>query len=289
MAVPTVPTVTSILTEAFRRCGVPSPTTAQLTRAEDEWFEEVKQEIGAEKRWHNYEETMVLIPQAYAQVYAIPSPLDRILSMSFFSGTTGTASAGGNTSITLSSAGTDVLGRKIFLTGGTGAGQCNRILSLAGLVATVAATWSTNPDSSTTYMIADNERPVMGPVIGLPRTGLGASQQVTKWEQFEHQVILYPVLDASTYALELRGTVDISLVDRTDARLTRVLRELRPALLAGVMVRIKEDQQDDDLPLYRQRYEQITLKLMKHDSRKHRGLLPTAMQGPGGLPRRRNY
>ena len=52
MAVPTVPTVNSILTEAFRRCGVPSPTVAQLTRAEDEWFEEVKQELQAEKRWH---------------------------------------------------------------------------------------------------------------------------------------------------------------------------------------------------------------------------------------------
>jgi hypothetical protein len=115
---------------------------AQLTRAEDEWFEEVKQELGMEKRWHNYEETRVLIPQAYAQVYAIPSPLDRIFSVSFFSGVTGTATAGGATSITLA-AGGDVLGRKIFLTGGTGAGQCNRILSLGGLVATVAATWAT--------------------------------------------------------------------------------------------------------------------------------------------------
>lgn len=286
MAVPTVPTVNSILTEAYRRCGVPSPTTAQLTRAEDEWLEEVKQEIGAEKRWHNYEETMVLILQAYTQVYNIPSPLDRILSVSFFSGTTGTASAGGSTSITLADGG-DVIGRKIFITGGTGAGQCNRITALAGLVATVAATWSTTPDSSSTYMIANLERPLVGPVVGVPRLGVGASNLVTQWEQFEHQITLFPVPNASTFALELRGTVDISLVDKTDARLTRVLRELRPALLAGLMVRIKEDQQDDDLPLYRQRYEQITLKLMKHDSRKHRGIFPTAMRGPGGLPRRR--
>lgn len=288
MAVPTVPTVTSILTESFRRCGVPSPTTAQLTRAEDEWFEEVKQEIGMEKRWHGYEETMILIPQAYTQVYNIPSPLDRVLSMSFFSGTTGTASAGGNASITLAASG-EVTGRKIFLTGGTGAGQCNRIIELSGLVATVAATWSTNPDSTTTYMIADSERPVTGPVLGLQRTGVSAGNVITMYEQFEHQVILYPVPDASTYALELRGTVDISLVDKTDARLTRLLRELRPVLIAGVMVRIKEDQQDEDLPLYRQRYEQLTLKAMKHDSRKHRPITPVPMRGPGGLPRRRMY
>lgn len=289
MAVPTVPTVSSILTESFRRCGVPSPTTAQLTRAEDEWFEEVKQEVGMEKRWHAYEETMVLIPQAYTQVYNIPTPLDRILSMSFFSGTTGTASAGGNASITLASGGTEVLGRKIFLTGGTGAGQCNRINGLSGLVASVAATWSTNPDGTTDYMIATNEQQMQGPAVGLPRDGGNASNLITHWEQFEHQVTLYPIPDSSTYALEMRGTVDISLVDKDDARLTRLLREMRPVLIAGVMVRIKEDQQDQDVLLYRQRYEQLALKTMKHDSRKHRAVLPMAMRGPGGLPRRRGY
>ncbi len=286
MAAPTVPTVNSILTEAFRRCGVPSPTVAQLTRAEDEWLEEVKQELHLEKRWHNHEETMVLIPQAYTQIYPVPSPLERILAMRFYSGITGTASAGGTATITLA-AGGDILGRKIFLTGGTGVAQSNRIIGLSGLVATVSCDWTTVPDSTTTYMIANFEQVVRGPELGLQRLGIGATNVVTKWEQFENQMVIWPVPNASTYALEIQGTVDISLVDKTDARMTQVLREFRVALIAGLQVKIKEDQQDEDLPLYRQRYEQITLKLMKHDSRKHRGLTPTAMRGPGGLPRRR--
>lgn len=288
MAVPTVPTVNSILTEAFRRCGVPSPTTAQLTRAEDEWLEEVKQEIGMEKRWHSHEETIVLIPQAYTQIYPLPSPLDRVLAMRFYSGTTGTASAGGASTITLAASG-EFLGRKIFLLTGTGAVQSNRITGLAGLVATVACAWSTVPDATTTYMIADTEQSMSGPVLGLPRIGVGATTLIQKWEQYEGQIVLWPVPNASTYAVEIQGTVDISLVDETDARLVRILREMRPALIAGVMVRIKEDQQDDDLPAYRARYQELVLKMMRHDSRKHRALTPTPMRGPGGLPRRRGY
>lgn len=288
MAVPTVPTVTSILTESFRRCGVPSPTTAQLTRAEDEWMEEVKQELQLEKRWHSHEETMVLIPQAYTQIYPLPSPLERVLSMRFYSGITGTASAGGTASITLAASG-DVLGRKIFLLTGTGAVQSNRIIGLSGLIASVSCDWSTVPDSTTTYMIADQEQPMIGPVLGLPRLGVGASNLIQKWEQYESQIVLWPIPNASTYAVEIQGTVDLSLVDETDDRLTRILREMRPALIAGVMVRIKEDQQDDDLPAYRARYQDLVQKMMRHDSRKHRALLPTPMRGPGGLPRRRGY
>ena len=73
MAVPTAPTVTTILTEAFRRCGIPTPTSTQLLRAEDEWLEEVKQELGAEKRWHSFEDTPTATPSvANQQAYTTP-------------------------------------------------------------------------------------------------------------------------------------------------------------------------------------------------------------------------
>ena len=221
MAVPTVPTVNSILTEAFRRCGVPSPTVAQLTRAEDEWFEEVKQELQAEKRWHVLEDTQTITSVVSQQAYALPSPLSRVLRM--------------------------------------------RFIDASGQV-----------------------YPMQGPVLGLQLRATNTSNVSQYWEEFEGTLLVWPIPNASTYTYSVDGIVDISLVDETDARLTRILREMRIALIAGVMVKIKEDQQDDDLPLYRQRYEQITLKLMKQDSRKRRELIPTAMRGPGGLPRR-NY
>lgn len=72
---------------------------------------------------------------------------------------TGTAQAGAASTITLASgaSATDSLynGGKVKLTGGTGAGQVNRIRGYVGStkVATVAKAWLTAPDNTTTYEI----------------------------------------------------------------------------------------------------------------------------------------
>lgn len=71
----------------------------------------------------------------------------------------GTAQAGGSTTITLesgeSSADDFYNGSVILLTGGTGASQYRQITDYNGTtkVATVDSAWGTNPDSSTTYQI----------------------------------------------------------------------------------------------------------------------------------------
>ena len=226
MANPTVPTVSSILTESFRRCGIPSPTSTQLTRAEDEWLEEVKQELMTEKRWHNLEETSTVTSVANQRAYTTPSPLYRILQIRFL-------------------------------------------------------------DAAGDYW------PMDGPYVNIKLLGDGTASRSTKWEEFESSFMVHPIPDASTYTFEIDGIVDISLVDETDARLTRLLREWRPALIYGVMLRIAQDQSDWDLA---DRlgdvdgtglYGMAAKRLMRQDSRKRRPMSGSAMIGPGGMPRRR--
>lgn len=71
--------------------------------------------------------------------------------------TSGTAQAGGATTITLASGASSTndlyIDAVIRITGGTGAGQVNQITDYVGStkVATVARTWATQPDSSSTY------------------------------------------------------------------------------------------------------------------------------------------
>ena len=287
MAVPTVPTVNSLLTEAFRRCGIATPTAAQLLRAEDEWFEEVKRDIGDEKRWHALEETIVMIPQAYIQVYPIPSPLLRVLRVRFYYGdVTGTTSAAGANSITLGSNAGDVVGRKIYITSGTGAAQVNRITAYDATtgIATVACAWTTTPFPST-FMVATLELPVCGPEPSVPMLGIGASQVINHWAEFEAKLYFWPNLSISTCALELDGVVDLSLVDETDARVTRVLREWRTALVLGVMTRIQQEQNDDALNATQVLYDKALLRLKIKDSRQRRGLRTVAMRPGGGMPR----
>ena len=72
---------------------------------------------------------------------------------------TGTAQAGAASTITLAAGDTaatgDYVNSWIVLTGGTGAGQTQRITANDGSskIATVASAWSVNPNSSTTYRI----------------------------------------------------------------------------------------------------------------------------------------
>lgn len=292
MAVPVAPTVLSICTEAFRRCGIASPTTAQLTRAEDEWFEEVKRDLSSRKAWHSIEETLVVIPQPYLQVYAQPTPLIQIHRMRFYRGTTtGTATAGSATTITIA-AGTGNAqhkGRKIFLVSGTGAAQSGRITNVVGDVYTMSCNWETTPIAGTGYMIADTERQVPGPTHDFALDGRSPSTMLLAWDFIEHNLRFWPALDdAGQYALEIDGAVDLSLVDRNDGRLVRVLREWREPLLRGVMVRIKEDQDDPDVDRDERKFEKAAANIMKQDARKRlRGEGPAFRMAGGAVRRRR--
>jgi len=291
MALPVAPNVTTLCTEAFTRCGIASPSTAQLTRAEDEWFEEVKRDLASRKTWHSVEETLVVIPQAYLQVYAMPIPMIRIQRMRFYRGaTTGVATAGGASTITIA-AGTgnsQHRGRKLFLVSGTGAAQAGRITGVSGDVYTISCTWDTQPVAGTGYMIAEVEREIVGPERALSLSGISPGTLLTAWDFIEHNLRFTPALDdAGQYALEIDGAVDLSLVDRTDTRLVRLLREWREPLVRGLMVRIKEDQDDDQVDRDERKYEKAITNTMRQDGRKRlRGEGP-GFRTMGGAVRRR--
>jgi len=291
MAMPTPPTVNSLCREAFRRCGIASPTTAQLTRAEDEWFEDVKREIASRKTWHSIEETIAVIPQAYLQVYALPTTILRIMRMRFYRGaTTGVAQGGGASTITVA-AGTGQAswaGRKIFLTDGVGAAQAGRIVAVNGDVVTISCSWVTQPSAGTSYVIADNETPIDGPTRNLRLDGRSPSSHVLAWDFIEHTFRISPPLDnARQYGIEIDGEIDISLIDKTDPRITHLLREWRSAIVYGVMVKIKEDQDDASVDRDERKFEKALMQAMKQDGRKRLRGEAVAMQSIGGMPRRR--
>ena len=287
MAVPTAPTKTTILTEAYKRCGIPTPTTAQLLRAEDEWLGEVLREIASEKRWHVMEDTQVQITTANQGVYTIPSPLIRVTEIRFYDGgTKGTASAGAASTITVASGtGNDSdLGHKIFLTGGTGSGQASRIVSRSGDVYTVSPSWTTTPGASTTYMIATVELDLTGPETGIPKsTAVGYPKE---WEEFEGEIYVYPVPDLSTYALEIKGQADVELIDESSTRYTTILREWRPAIMQGLRARIMEDLDDSGQVLAEQKFEGQKRRAMRQDSRNRRSIYGGGLKSFGGLPNR---
>ena len=290
MAAPVAPTVPSLCIEAYRRCGVQTPTTDQITRATNEWFEDVKRDIATRKDWHTTDETMVIIPQSSTQVYAMPAPVMRIKRVRFYRGTKkGTAQAGSTSGITIAAGTGDPndKGKKIFITGGTGAAQAGRIVLRSGDVYSISCPWGTQPNSNSTYMIADTEKYIEGPSL-LPMHGISPGTAPTIWNFVEANFQIWPPLDsADEYALEIDGEVDLSLIDTQDARIVRLLREWREPLVRGLMVHIKEDQDDLEVDRDERKFEKSVVNTMKQDVRKRlRGEAP-AFRTVGGTVRRR--
>lgn len=291
MAVLTPPTIDMLITEAFTACGVPSPSTAQIQRARDHWFPEVLMEIQGRKKFHTIEETMVVIPQPYLQVYAMPSPLQQVLRMRFYRGTkAGTATAGSADSITIAT-GTGTAqdrGRKLFTISGTGAAQVGRIVAVTGDVYEMSCDWGTEPTAGTTYMIADTEMEISGPEKITALDGRSVSTLLQSWDFIEHNLRFSPALDdAEQYALEIDGVVDLCLVDADDARVTRLLREWRNPIKQGLMWKIKEDQDDELEQRADQKFKSATKDVMVADARKRQRGEASGFRSYGGLLRKR--
>ena len=290
MALPIAPTIATVLTEAYTRGGIPTPTTAQLTRAEDEWLQEVLQDLSTLKGWNPGEDTQVVLATQFVQSYSIPSPLYRMLEIRWFQpGLTGTASAGAAGTITLATGLNvgDVEGHKIFTTGGTGSGQVRRATDYnSGTgVATITPNWTTTPDGTTTYMVPFAEWELVRQK-GLFRGGTNQATDAKHFEEFEHEFLIDPIPDTTTRVMEVRGFVDLMLVDETDARWTRVLREWREPIIKGLMMRMFEDHDDDNREKYEELLDKAKFNTARRDSRRKAGPLP-GFRSIGGIPRRR--
>lgn len=96
---------------------------------------------------------------------------------------TGTAQAGGNTTITLDSGASATnnfyQNQVVRILSGTGAGQTNTISSYVGStkVATCIATWATNPDNTSVFAIYSSQGPISATVSGNVTVGGYAAGQ----------------------------------------------------------------------------------------------------------------
>src|SRR3990167_11141030 len=107
MAVPSDPTVTSVVTEALRRAGRTSPSAQQITDTTEHQFREVKSDITQRSSRHPLLETQAVTATIDGQSrYTWPTEADDIRSLVIVSADTdtnwqATEQAGGATTITL--------------------------------------------------------------------------------------------------------------------------------------------------------------------------------------------
>lgn len=281
MTLPTVPTKTSIVTEALKMAGYSSPTADEIARAGDEWLEEVKGEIwsrafaNGNTRLRTLLTSNIQISVANKSEYGFPSDFDEELLIEVLDGKhTGTAQSSTNTTITLAAdedvSQKDAEGRYILITGGTGKTQLRQITAYnpTTKVATVDSSWGTAPDNTSTYLIVDRFYPIDEKNI----TELGINRVVPGRPTFYHRVnegmseklIFDRPFDKSTYGIRIRYFANIHKIDLTEGNtlISRIYQNWHHVLKQGVLVKALKNDDDDKYPIEKGIFDKMVNELL---------------------------
>lgn len=293
MAIPITRTTTNIVTTAFKKAGIPSPNSIQIANTIENHLEEIKNDIASRKDWKVLEETAVLIPTQWLGRYATPIDFRKALQLTIYDGDViGTAQAGGSGTITL--AANEIInedtakGSLIFITSGTSIGGMARITdySSSTKIAAISPALATTADNTSVYMIPNSKRDL----IQLPYE---SSEEIAikgfpnGYMVFEQELYLSPIPDEVNYALKMRYGVDITDLDVTGTKHSRILKEWRTALVSGIAMRILEDLDDTTSQKEYGRFERAVKLLMGQDARDRRVRGQSYAKSLGGLPKSR--
>ncbi len=266
MAAPTVPTATTLCTEALIKCGYSSPKDPLITRAEDYLLNEIKNDIwllGKRLKPLQAEHVEVLTPNQAR--FAFPSGFSSILDVRILYGdevldVTGTAASTVTVDSDDDSIGEDEAeGREILIYSGTGKGSLSQCTSYDEdtYIATVYPVWSntangTAPAIADTYFWVDQSIPLeLRPIthhdlISLPQLK-GPPRILYQVGDETHQgyYYLYPTPDEDHYyGIDFNYYINLLTLDLTSARMSTLYARWRNLWIQGV--KAKQLDTDDD-------------------------------------------
>lgn len=269
MAIPSQPSLEDLIREGLAKAGESDPDAALITRAEDQWTEEIKNDI-----WELGKKPKALHVTSYGVFqrgqsrYSNPSDYSTDLSLTVLDGNVrGTAQAGSVSSITLASddASTDgsVAGKGIIVLSGTGQGSYSQITSFNSTtkVATVVPNFNTAPSSDSTYLIVDNEYPV-------------EQRPVFEYDAQYNRVLVqrpdrfYPIGDEDNgefilnyapdkiYGARLRYYANLTKIDLDSDLMSTLYLRWRTIFVEGIRYKKIDDEDDDRAQAAEARYRQ---------------------------------
>lgn len=264
MAAPAVPTLVSITTEGLIKSGITTPSAAQLTRAQDEWMNEIKNDIAVlfgGKKLEFLQAERVLALTDGLQKYSQPTDFHSHLSMQILDGSVqGTAQAGAATTITLAAAetisSTEMIGSEIVITGGTGPNQIRQCTGYdtSTKIATISPAWTVNPAIGSTYMVVSAYNHLSpAPIWEMAKSVVVAEKgQPTSYlptgDSDDGELILYPTPyrneTGKVYVLRQRYYVDLMEVDLAGTLAGTLYKRWRNIWIQGVLAKSLQDNDD---------------------------------------------
>lgn len=266
MAIDSDVSIATLVTEALKAAGRTSPTATQISEATAFQFRAVKSDLAMRGGRHPVLLTdSISVTTDGLQRYSWPAAARELHSVAILDGPDdwrGTAQSATSTTLVLAASlsiadSNDVKGRYLCTTGGTGANQIRQITAWNNTTKTATVpTWTTTPDSTTTYLIATDHR------------ALWHLDKATKWNTIPNPGLRGRSYAAATFGRELylEHTADKvyvlwwnywSHLDRMDNAGTVVLGHIREylsvwqqGLSAKLCQRYDEDRYQSELQVY---------------------------------------
>lgn len=244
MAIPSSPTLATLVAEGFKQAGQSSPDSALTTRGQDQWMEEVKNDIfiysaKVQKKLRSLyvvASTMCVIGKSR---YALPTDYGGDLTLTILDGShTGTATGGASDSITLAAteniSEADALGKNVLITSGTGVGSLSQIITYntTTLIAAVSPNFETAPANGSGYMIVDNYRMLKPTSISditalTDPTASGKPIRYVITGDSDYGEFIFDFAPDEKYGLQTRYYVDLSLTDLAGTLISTLYRKWR--------------------------------------------------------------
>lgn len=264
MAAPAMPTLTSLTTEGLKKAGVTTPSAAQLTRAQDEWMNEIKNDISVlfgGKKIEFLQSERVLALTDGLQKYSQPTDYFSNLSMQLLDGSVqGIAQSGAANTITLAATETvtssEMIGKEIVVTGGTGANQIRQCTAYneSTKEATISPAWTTNPAVASTYMVVSSYTPVLSaPIWDMAKSTTNTERGLPLYwlpigDDDNGEFLLLPLPyrneTGKVYVLKQRYYADLMEIDLDGTLMGTLYKRWRNIWIQGVCVKSLQDNDD---------------------------------------------
>lgn len=279
MSIPSAPTLRQLVTEGLNKGGEGSPSTSLISRAENYWIEEIKNDI-----WQLCKKPKLLHITAYGifnqgqSKYSNPTDFSSDLSLSILDGSVrGTAQDGSDSTITLasddSSTEDSIIGKEIIILSGTGQASWSQVLAFnsSTKVASVAPNFTTAPATGSGYMIVDREYPVQcRPVFQKDELQQSAQKGIATefypiGDEDYGEFILNKAPDKA-YGARLRYYANIMRIDTESDHMSTIYQRWRSIFVEGIAFKQLDDNDDDDSESAERRYKEKLFNLVTRET-----------------------
>jgi len=293
LAIPSQPTATTIVTEAYNLAGISSPSAAQIVRATNYGLEKVKRDImNLGKAWKPLLITAYHITKAGVSHYANPSDFSVDFSVGHMTGThSGALTAVASASVMTLAADEDVTqafaeGKWLLITSGTGTKQAEQIddYNATTKVATLRQSLTTAPAAGDGYLIVDSVADLARRPLQLYDKYMGSGTKAAPTMYFlietaaYGEIAVYPVPDAVA-GLRYKYYADLLKTDLDSALYSTILRRWAGVFTQGAFVWVLQDNDDTRAETEKQVYFGMLANLAAWDMVGHPKWLPGQNEG----------